>query len=70
MSLAIVWKVCGTTARECVSGLEVGVAFAPNLVDPVIREDSRLSEFEAWLPWNGEGFSPVVACRGRAKPDA
>jgi len=70
VSLAIVWNVCGTTARECVAGLEGGAAFAPDLVDPVIREDYGLSDFEAWLPWNRGGFSPVEVCRGRAEPDA
>jgi hypothetical protein len=57
-------------AREGVNMLEVGVAFAPILVAHVIGEDSRLSEFDACLPKNGGGFSPDVACRGRAEPDA
>ena len=56
-------------AREGVGMLEVRVAFALTLVAQVIREESGWSEVEAWLPKNGGGFSPVVACRGRAEPN-
>ena len=48
----------------------VGVEFAPNLVAQVIREDFGFSEVEACLPDSGGGFSPGVACRERAEPDA
>ena len=58
------------TAREGVGMLVVGVEFAPNLVAQVIGEDSRVGEVEACLPDSGGGFSPGVACRERAEPDA
>jgi len=50
--------------------LVVGVEFTSNLVAKVIGEDSRFSEFEAYLPENGGGVSPGVACCERAEPDA
>ena len=58
------------TARGGVGRLIVGVESAPNLVAKVIGEDSEFSEFEAYLPDNGGGFSPGIACRERAEPDA
>ncbi len=70
MSLATVWKVWGMTAREGVGMLVVGADFAPNLVAQVIGEISGFSEFGAGLPENGKGFSPGVACREWAEPDA
>ena len=51
--------VWGMAAREGDGKLEVGVAFAPILVAQVIGEDSWLSEFEACLPKNGGGISPL-----------
>ena len=57
-------------AREGGGSLGVGVAFAPILVAHAIGEGSGFSEFDACLPENGKGFSPGVACRGRADPDA
>ncbi len=58
------------TAREGVGRLVVGVNFAPNLVARVIGEDSGFGEVEDCLPDSGGGFSPGVACRERAEPDA
>ena len=58
------------SAREGVGKVEVWVDFDPTLVAHVIGEDSGFSEVEACLPDSGGGFSPGVACRERAEPDA
>ena len=59
------------TAREGVGMSVVGVEFAPNLVARVIGEDSSgFAEVKACFPDSNEIFSPGVACRERAEPDA
>jgi len=58
------------TARDGVGRLVVGVEFDPNLVAHVIGDEYGFSEVEACLSDSGGGFSPRVAWRERAEPDA